>query len=78
MRFQGTDLNRLLALASLMGERSVTAAGRRLNFSRRALSAAIGRLRRDFDNDLFPMVGWRTAPTPLALSLHAADRSPCQ
>jgi LysR family transcriptional regulator, nod-box dependent transcriptional activator len=74
MRFQGLDLNLLVALEALMDEQSVTAASRRLNLSQSALSAAIGRLRRYFDDDLFTMVGRRMVPTPLALSLHAAAR----
>src|SRR3546814_11823164 len=74
MRFEGLDLNLLVAFDALMEARSVTAASRRVNLSQSAMSAAIGRLRTFFDDDLFVMAGRRLVPTPLALSLEASTR----
>jgi LysR family nod box-dependent transcriptional activator len=58
-----------------MVERNVTAAARRLHLSQSAMSAAIGRLRDFFGNELFVMVGRRLMPTPLALSLEEPTRN---
>ena len=74
MRFEGLDLNLLVAFDALMEERGVTAAARRLNLSQSAMSAAIGRLRAYFDDDLFTMVGRRLVPTALAQSLEMPTR----
>ena len=51
MRFEGLDLNLLIALDTILEERSVMAASRRLHLSQPAMSAAIGRLRRYFNDD---------------------------
>lgn len=75
MRFDGLDLNLLVALDALLSERSVTGASRRLKLSQPATSAAIGRLRDYFGDELFTMVGRRLMPTPLALSLEQPTRA---
>jgi LysR family transcriptional regulator, nod-box dependent transcriptional activator len=75
VRFEGLDLNLLVAFNVLMSERNVTAAARRLNLSQSAMSAAIGRLRGFFNDELFLMVGRRLMPTPLALSLELPTRN---
>ena len=74
MRFEGLDLNLLVAFNALAEERSVTAAARRLNMSQSAMSAAIGRLRTYFSDDLFTMVGRRLVPTALGQSLEQPTR----
>src|SRR3546814_1445214 len=66
MRFEGLDLNLLVAFDALMEARSVTAASRRLNLSQSAMSAAIGRLRTFFDDDLFIMAGRPAVAAPAA------------
>ena len=48
MRFQGLDLNLLVALDALLTERNLTAAARSVNLSQPAMSAALARLRRYF------------------------------
>ncbi|MHC1950762.1 LysR family transcriptional regulator, partial [Bradyrhizobium sp. UFLA06-06] len=48
MRFNGLDLNLLVALDALMTERSLTAAARKINLSQPAMSAAVARLRSYF------------------------------
>jgi DNA-binding transcriptional LysR family regulator len=69
MRFKGLDLNLLIALDVLLDERSVSAAAARMNLTQPALSAALSRLRRYFDDDLLLPVGRRMIPTPLAEEL---------
>lgn len=66
MRFQGLDLNLLVALDKLLAERNLTAAAAKLNLSQPAMSAALARLRAYFDDDLFRMQGRRLIPTPFA------------
>lgn len=69
MRFKGLDLNLIIALDVLLDERSVSAAAARMNLTQPALSAALSRLRRYFDDDLLRSVGRRMIPTPLAEEL---------
>ncbi|WFU31218.1 transcriptional regulator NodD2 [Bradyrhizobium brasilense] len=74
MRFNGLDLNLLVALDALMTERSLTAAARRINLSQPAMSAAIARLRSYFRDDLFAMRGRELVPTSRAEGLAAPVR----
>lgn len=74
MRFKGLDLNLLVALDALMTERKLTAAARRINLSQPAMSAAIGRLRTYFGDELFIMQGRELIPTPRAEALAPAIR----
>lgn len=69
MRFEGLDLNLLVAFDALMHEGSVTRAAKRLNVTQPALSAAIARLRDYFSDPLFVMEGRRLTPTALSRSL---------
>src|SRR5215472_15526139 len=48
----GVDLNLLVALEALLGERSVTLAASRVGLSQPAMSRALGRLRSLFADDL--------------------------
>lgn len=64
-----TDLNLLVPLDSLLTERNVTRAGARIGVSQPAMSAALGRLRRQFDDELLVRVGSRYELTPLAEDL---------
>lgn len=74
MRFNGLDLNLLVALDALLIERNLTAAARNINLSQPAMSAAVARLRSYFGDDLFIMRGRELVPTPLAESLSAPTR----
>ncbi len=69
MGIGGADLNLLVALEALLEEGSVTRAGRRLQVSQPAMSAALGRLRRLFDDELLVPadLGYELTPTALAL-----------
>jgi DNA-binding transcriptional LysR family regulator len=69
MRFNGLDLNLLFAFQLLLEERSVTRAARRMNVSQPAMSAALGRLRAYFQDDILVAHGKQMYPTPHAESL---------
>ncbi|MEM5372375.1 LysR family transcriptional regulator [Paraburkholderia azotifigens] len=69
MRFKGLDLNLLVALDALMTQRNLTVAARNINLSQPAMSAAVGRLRDYFGDDLFVMRGREFVPTARALEL---------
>ncbi|WP_432496882.1 LysR family transcriptional regulator [Kineococcus auxinigenes] len=64
-----TDLNLLVPLDALLTERNVTRAGARIGVSQPAMSAALGRLRRQFDDELLVRVGSHYELTPLAEDL---------
>lgn len=63
------DLNLLVVFQALMQEGSVTRAGYKLNLSQSAVSAALGRLRKLFDDPLFERHRGGMSPTAKALSL---------
>ena len=69
MRFNGLDLNLLSALQVLLEEGSVSRAALRLSVSQPAMSAALGRLREYFDDELLVPVGRRMVPTACAEGL---------
>jgi DNA-binding transcriptional LysR family regulator len=57
MNLARLDLNLVVALRALLEERNVTKAGRRVGLSQPAMSAALARLRRHFDDELLSRVG---------------------
>ncbi|UXI76872.1 LysR family transcriptional regulator [Streptomyces vinaceusdrappus] len=57
MNLSRLDLNLVVALRALLEERNVTRAGQRAGLSQPAMSAALSRLRRHFDDDLLARVG---------------------
>lgn len=59
------DLNLMVSLDALLQERSVTRAAQRLGLSQPTLSAALGKLRRHFDDELLTRVGNGYELTPL-------------
>jgi len=69
MHFHKLDLNLLVALDTLLEERSVSRAATRQNLSQSAMSSALSRLREYFGDELLVSVGRRMEPTALALSL---------
>ena len=69
MNIQSFDLNLLLAFESLMIERNVTRAARRSGLSQPAMSNALARLRRTFDDPLLIRTPDGMKPTPVAQSL---------
>ena len=74
MHFHKLDLNLLVALDTLIDERSVSRAADRLNLSQSAMSSALSRLRDYFADELLVPVGRRMEPTALALSLAPSVR----
>jgi LysR family transcriptional regulator, nod-box dependent transcriptional activator len=69
MRFQGLDLNLLVALNTLLQDRNVTQAADRLHIGQPGMSAALNRLREYFNDDLLVPTGRRMVLTPLAEQL---------
>jgi DNA-binding transcriptional LysR family regulator len=69
MNLQTIDLNLLLVFEALMEERGVTRAARRVGLSQPAMSNALARLRRTFDDPLFVRTTEGMSPTPAAQSL---------
>ncbi|MFH9740986.1 LysR family transcriptional regulator [Streptomyces roseolus] len=67
--FRKADLNLLVVFAALMRERSVTRAAAALHLSQGATSAALGRLRGLFDDELFTRTRTGVEPTPRAVEL---------
>lgn len=63
------DLNLLVAFEALFEERSVTVAAQRLHLGQPAMSAALGRLRTVFQDELFLRVGKGMQPTNKALEI---------
>lgn len=76
MNLRTLDLNLLLVFEALMDERNVTRAARRVGLSQPAMSNALTRLRRTFDDQLLVKTPAGMVPTPTAQSLiepvHAA------
>ncbi|MDT0269923.1 LysR family transcriptional regulator [Streptomyces sp. DSM 44915] len=71
---RGYDLNLLVVFATLMRERNVTRTAEQLHMSQAAVSAALGRLRKLFDDPLFTRAPGGMAPTARAHRLHAPVR----
>jgi len=69
MRFKGLDLNLLVAFDTLLQCRSVTRAAERLHLSQAAMSAALGRLRGFFSDEILVVHGKRMYPTAFAQNL---------
>ena len=63
---RGVDLNLLVVLGALLEERNLTHAGDRISMSQPAMSAALARLRKHFDDELLVRVGRGYVLTPLA------------
>jgi len=69
MNLKAIDLNLLLAFEALMDERNVTRAAQRIGLSQSAMSNALARLRRTFDDPLLERGAKGMMPTPAAQSL---------
>lgn len=75
MRFDGLDLNLLVALNALLDEQSVSIAAERMHLSQGAMSAALNRLREYFKDDLLVSVGRKMVVTPRAQELSVPVRN---
>jgi LysR family nod box-dependent transcriptional activator len=74
MRYNKLDLNLLVALDHLLHLRTVSGAAERMNLTQSAMSNALLRLRRYFDDDLLVKVGRRLELTPRGEALKDAVR----
>lgn len=68
-RLRGVDANLLLALHALLEERNLTHAGERMTMSQPAMSGALTRLRKHFDDELLIRSGRGFELSPLAEEL---------
>src|SRR5262245_26032518 len=75
MNLQTIDLNLLTVFEALMEERGVTRAAKRVGLSQPAMSNALARLRRTFNDPLFVRTTEGMSPTPAAQSLIGPVRS---
>jgi DNA-binding transcriptional LysR family regulator len=71
------DLNLVVALRALLEERNVTRAGRRIGLSQPAMSAALARLRRHFDDELLSRDGGHYELTALGQVLLDRTSTAC-
>src|SRR5580700_11666322 len=62
----GIDLNLLVVLGALLEERNLARAGERISMSQPAMSAALSRLRKHFDDELLVRAGRGYVLTPMA------------
>ncbi len=69
MNIQSIDLNLLLVFEALMDERNVTRAAKRVGLSQPAMSNALTRLRRTFNDQLLVKTPGGMVPTPTAQTL---------
>lgn len=69
MRFNKLDLNLLVALDAMLEEGNISRAAERMHVSQSAMSAALGRLREYFDDELLVQVGRKMELTPYAHAL---------
>lgn len=69
MRFDGLDLNLLVAFDVLIEEKNVSAAARRLKLTQPAVTGALNRLRDYFRDDILVLHGRHMLPTPRAEAL---------
>jgi len=72
------DLNLLLAFDAIVKDRNITLAARRIGLSQPAMSAALGRLRRTFNDPLFVRTGGGMLPTPRAQLLAPQIQRACE
>ena len=74
MNLRSVDLNLLVALDALLGERHVTRAADRIGLSQPAMSNALSRLRHLFKDELLVRTAQGMQPTPRALELIGPTR----
>ncbi|MFI2436173.1 LysR family transcriptional regulator [Streptomyces sp. NPDC018693] len=77
MNLSRLDLNLVVALRALLEERNVTRAGERIGLSQPAMSAALSRLRRHFDDELLARTGNSYELTPLGAALRDRSATAC-
>ncbi|SES09121.1 DNA-binding transcriptional regulator, LysR family [Lentzea xinjiangensis] len=78
MNLANLDLNLVVALRALLEERNVTRAGQRVGLTQPAMSAALARLRRHFDDPLLSRTGSQYSLTPLGAVLSDRAAAACE
>ena len=78
MNLAGLDMNLVVALRALLAERNVTRAGERIGLSQPAMSAALGRLRRHFGDELLARKGSGYQLTALGVVLLDRTEVACE
>ncbi|MDM0066950.1 MULTISPECIES: LysR family transcriptional regulator [unclassified Variovorax] len=63
------DLNLLYVFEAMWRDRSVTVSAERLGLTQAAVSGSLKRIREEYDDKMFTLVGRRMEPTPLAVEL---------
>jgi DNA-binding transcriptional LysR family regulator len=77
-KLSSLDLNLLVVFDALLKDRNVTTAARRIGLSQPAMSSALGRLRRTFNDPLFVRTGQGMQPTPYAQMLGPPIQRACE
>jgi DNA-binding transcriptional LysR family regulator len=72
------DLNLLVVFDAILKERNITLAAQRIGLSQPAMSSALGRLRRTFNDALFVRTGRGMQPTPYAELLAPPIQRACE
>ena len=72
------DLNLLVVFDAILKDRNVTLAARRVGLSQPAMSSALARLRRTFNDPLFVRTGHGMLPTPYAQLLAPPIQRACE
>lgn len=72
------DLNLLVVFDAILKERNITLAAQRVGLSQPAMSSALGRLRRIFNDPLFVRTGRGMQPTPYAQLLASPIHHACE
>ena len=72
------DLNLLVAFDAILRERSITLAAQRIGLSQPAMSSALGRLRRTFNDQLFVRTRDGMQPTPYAQLIAPSIQRACE
>jgi DNA-binding transcriptional LysR family regulator len=78
LRLSSLDLNLLVVFDAIVKDRNVTAAARRIGLSQPAMSGALARLRKTFNDPLFVRTGGGMQPTPYAELLAPPIQRACE
>jgi DNA-binding transcriptional LysR family regulator len=78
MNLRSIDLNLLVIFDALMAEKSITRAARKIGITPSAMSHALNRLRRTFNDELLERTGRGMVPTQRAIELGASVRAALQ
>ena len=78
LRLSALDLNLLVVFDAIVKDRNVTAAARRVGLSQPAMSSALARLRKTFNDPLFVRTGRGMQPTPYAQMLAPPIQRACE